>query len=25
MLFICSASLLGIDSITSIWKKNINK
>ena len=25
MLFICSTSLLGIDSITSIWKKNINK
>jgi hypothetical protein len=25
MLFICSSSLLGIDSITSIWKKNINK
>lgn len=25
MLFICSTSLLGIDSITSIWRKNINK
>lgn len=25
LLFICSTSLLGIDSITSIWKKNINK
>lgn len=25
MLFICSTSLLGIDSITNIWKKNINK
>lgn len=25
MLFICSTSLLGIDSITGIWKKNINK
>ena len=24
MLFICSTSLLGIDSITGIWKKNIN-
>jgi hypothetical protein len=25
MLFICSTSLLGIDSITSIWKKSVNK
>lgn len=25
LLFICSTSLLGIDSVTSIWKKNINK
>ena len=25
MLFICSTSLLGLDSITSIWKKNIKK
>jgi hypothetical protein len=25
MLFICSTSLLGIDSITNIWRKNINK
>lgn len=25
MLFICSSSLLGVDSITSIWNKNINK
>ena len=25
MLFICSTSLLGIDSITGIWKKTINK
>lgn len=25
MLFICSTSLLGIDSITTIWKKNVNK
>lgn len=24
LLFICSTSLLGIDSITGIWKKNIN-
>lgn len=24
ILFICSTSLLGIDSITGIWKKNIN-
>ena len=24
-LFICSTSLLGIDSVTGIWKKNINK
>lgn len=24
ILFICSTSLLGIDSITNIWKKNIN-
>lgn len=25
LLFICSTSLLGIDSITGIWHKNINK
>ena len=25
LLFICSTSLLGIDSVTGIWKKNINK
>ena len=25
MLFICATSLLGVDSITSIWKKNVNK
>lgn len=25
MLFICSSSLLGVDSITSIWNKNVNK
>lgn len=25
MLFICSTSLLGIDSITGIWKKTITK
>ena len=25
ILFICSTSLLGIDSITRIWTKNINK
>lgn len=25
LLFICSTSLLGIDSITNIWKKNVNK
>ena len=25
ILFICSTSLLGIDSITGIWKKTINK
>lgn len=25
MLFICSTSLLGIDSITSIFKKQVNK
>ena len=24
LLFVCSTSLLGIDSITGIWKKNIN-
>lgn len=24
-VFICSTSLLGIDSITGIWYKNINK
>ena len=25
ILFICSTSLLGIDSITGIWKKDIHK
>lgn len=25
MLFICSTTLLGADTVTSIWKKNINK
>lgn len=25
LLFICSTALLGADSITSIWKKDINK
>lgn len=25
MLFICSTSLLGIDSITGIWHKNLNR
>jgi hypothetical protein len=25
MLFICSTSLLGIDSITGIWKKEIKQ
>ena len=25
MLFICSTTLLGADTITSIWRKNINK
>jgi hypothetical protein len=25
MLFICATSLLGVDSVTSIWKKNVNK
>ena len=24
LLFICSTSLIGVDSITGIWKKNIN-
>lgn len=25
MLFICSTTLMGADTVTSIWKKNINK
>lgn len=25
MLFICSTSLLGIEAVTNIWKKNVNK
>lgn len=25
MLFICSTTLLGADTITSIWRKNVNK
>lgn len=25
MLFVCTTSLLGIDCVTKIWRKNINK